>query len=379
MMSIDLVEVCSPLCEKFLPGRFEKSPHPMTQVTTIIPTYRRPKLLQRAIRSVLAQTYNDFEIFIFDNASDDDTVAAVRELARYDPRIKYYCHSHNIGIIRNFAYGMKQVSSPFFNLLSDDDILLPSFFETAIRSLESNPRAMLFVGGLIETDLLGHILNVPFREWPIGLHQPPELFFNMLSSGPNTWTSMLWRKELLSALGGLDEDVGLPADLDFELRALSRYPVVIDDQPCAVFVVHSASASETRLSPTTFSKAMLRMVENVAHDRLLDPVMRSQMLTAMNSRFRDIAFVRARVAAMRGLTNEALEVARILEGHFCAPSQARCIRLLADQTYLGILSRAALGFLRAPRRALRSALAAQQYRHISRVVHDSLAALDQQA
>jgi len=351
----------------------------MAQITTIIPTYRRPRLLQRAVRSVLGQTYADFEVFIFDNASDDNTAAVARELARHDARVKYHCHSQNIGLIRNFAYGMKQVTSPFFNLLSDDDILLPGFFETAIRSFASNPEAMLFVGGLIETDLCGHILNVPFRGWPIGLNQPPGLFFNMLSFGPNTWTSMLWRKELLSALDGLDEEVGLPTDLDFELRALSHYPALVDDQPCAIFVVHAASASETRLSATAFAKAMLRMVENITNDSLLDPMMRSQMLTAMNSRFRDIAFVRARMAAMRGLTNEALEVARILEEHFYAPSQARCIRLLANEAYLGTLSRAVLSLLRAPRRALRAAVTTQRYRHFSRVVHDTLAALDQQA
>ncbi|MGO9607083.1 MAG: glycosyltransferase family 2 protein [Candidatus Binataceae bacterium] len=351
----------------------------MSQITTIIPTYRRPKLLQRAIRSVLAQTYSDFEISIFDNASDDDTAAAVRELARYDARIKYHCHSENIGIIRNFGYGMKRVSSPFFNLLSDDDILLPNFFETAIRSFVSNPEAMLFVGGLIETDLHGHIQNVPFRGWSIGLHQPPELFFKMLSSGPNTWTSMLWRKELHFTLDGLDEEVGLSADLDFELKALSRYPAVIDNELCAIFVVHPESASEKRLSATAFAKAMVRMVENIARDSVQEPLVRSRMLAAMNSRFRDIAFVRARVAAMRGLTTEALEVARILEERFCAPSHAQCIRLLARQSCLGTLSRVAVNFLRAPRRAVRAAITAQRFRPFSSIVRNStLMGLDDQ-
>jgi len=341
-------------------------------ITTIVPTYRRPKLLARAIRSVLAQTYQDFEICICDNASNDDTASVVREFARDDLRIKYHCHSQNIGIIRNFAYGMKQVWSPFFDLLSDDDILRPNFFETAVRSFRSNPEAMLFVGGLIETDLSGHILNVPFREWSRGLHQPPELFFKMLLSGPNSWTSMLWRKELLSALDGLDQEVGLPADLDFELKALSRYPALIDNEICATFVIHPESASEARLSATAFANAMVRMVENIAHDSLLEPLVRSRMLAAMNSRFRDIAFVRARVAAMRGLTTEALEVARILEERFCAPSHARCIRLLASQSYLGTLSRAAVRFLRAPRRVLRAAMTTQRFRSYSRVVDDSL-------
>jgi len=351
----------------------------MAQITTIIPTYRRPKLLQRAIRSVLGQTYGDFEVCVFDNASDDNTAAVVRELARHDTRIKYHCHSQNIGLIRNFAYGMKQVTSPFFNFLSDDDLLLPNFFETAIRSFASNPDAMLFIGGLIEAYLDGRIQNVPFREWPTGLQQPPTFFFKMLLSGPNTWTSMLWRKELLSALDGLDEEVGLPADLDFELRALSHYPALFESQPCAIFFVHPDSASETRLSPTAFANAMLRMVENIAHDSLLEPPDRSRMLAAMESRFRDIAFVRARVAAMRGLTTEAFEVARILEEDFYAPSYAWCIRLLANQGYLGTLSREVLSLFRSPRRALRAAVTAQRYRQFSRVVQDSLVALDQQA
>ena len=61
-------------------------------ITTIIPTYRRPKLLQRAIRSVLNQTYPHFQVCIYDNASGDDTAAVVAEIAKGDPRVKYHCH-----------------------------------------------------------------------------------------------------------------------------------------------------------------------------------------------------------------------------------------------------------------------------------------------
>ena len=74
----------------------------MAQITTTIPTFRRPKLLQRAVRSVLNQTYGDFQVCIYDHASNDSTAAAVRELAQNDPRINYHRHSQNIGLIRNF-------------------------------------------------------------------------------------------------------------------------------------------------------------------------------------------------------------------------------------------------------------------------------------
>ncbi|RKX41747.1 MAG: glycosyltransferase family 2 protein, partial [Thermotogae bacterium] len=61
-------------------------------ITTIIPTYRRPKLLQRAIKSVLNQTYPHFQVCVYDNASGDETAEVVAEFAKKDPRVKYYCH-----------------------------------------------------------------------------------------------------------------------------------------------------------------------------------------------------------------------------------------------------------------------------------------------
>jgi glycosyltransferase involved in cell wall biosynthesis len=51
-------------------------------VTTIIATYHRPKLLRRAIKSVLAQTYPHFQVFVYHNASGDETATVMRKLAK---------------------------------------------------------------------------------------------------------------------------------------------------------------------------------------------------------------------------------------------------------------------------------------------------------
>jgi glycosyltransferase involved in cell wall biosynthesis len=74
----------------------------LPKITTIIPTFRRPQLLRRAIRSVLAQNYDRFRVCIYDNASGDETAAVVGQFAREDPRVHYYCHSSNIGAWDNF-------------------------------------------------------------------------------------------------------------------------------------------------------------------------------------------------------------------------------------------------------------------------------------
>ena len=83
-------------------------------ITTIIPTYRRPQLLRRAVMSVLNQTMHNFKVCVYDNASGDETAAVVAEMAESDPRVEYYCHSSNLGAINNFNHGMKHVRTPYF-------------------------------------------------------------------------------------------------------------------------------------------------------------------------------------------------------------------------------------------------------------------------
>ena len=110
-------------------------------ITTIIPTYRRPRLLERAIRSVLRQTYPNFEVHVYDNASGDKTRQIVNELSLQDSRVKYYCHEKNIGAGNNFQYALSKVDTRYFSFLSDDDYLLPDFYKATLSEFEKYPSA----------------------------------------------------------------------------------------------------------------------------------------------------------------------------------------------------------------------------------------------
>lgn len=115
------------------------------RITTIVPTYQRPVLLKRAVLSVLNQTRQDFIVRILDNASGDGTETVARELMRTDPRIEYHRHPENIGSLNNMIYGMARVSTPFFNILCDDDLLMPSFFADALALHDEAGREPAFV------------------------------------------------------------------------------------------------------------------------------------------------------------------------------------------------------------------------------------------
>lgn len=132
------------------------------QITTIVPTYRRPALLKRAVLSVLNQSFSDFIVQILDNASGDATGDVASELMRTDGRIRYHRQPENVGAVRNIIHGMDGVSTPYFNVLCDDDLLMPDFFANALRIHEAGGGQLAFVSTrVVVLDETGHF-SAPF-------------------------------------------------------------------------------------------------------------------------------------------------------------------------------------------------------------------------
>jgi len=85
-------------------------------ITTIIPTYlRRPVMLKRAIESVLNQTYEDFQVCVYDNCSGDETAHVPAQLMQGEDRIKYHCHTENIGGLRILTTECDKLTPHLFN------------------------------------------------------------------------------------------------------------------------------------------------------------------------------------------------------------------------------------------------------------------------
>jgi len=296
-------------------------------ITTIIPTYRRPKLLRRAIRSVLAQTYPHFQVCVYDNASRDETPSVVDEMARTDCRIKYYCHPENIGGLKNFIYGMEGVETPFFSMFSDDDVLLPDFYQTALAGFEKYPEAMLSVLVTIQTDDRGRVLGAPVRKWPPGLNRPPEGLLAMLRYGHPEWTSVLFRREVLEMVGGLDEETGGPADLDFELRAAARFPLVVTLQPGAIFVGHRGSDSNAAGFDWVWP-GWLKMVRNLTEDERIPDEVRTLAGRVLTNRLKKRLFVNAGFGSLAQRNwPDALRAADVLSHHYRQNFRARLLRI----------------------------------------------------
>lgn len=217
----------------------------LPRITTIITTYQRPSMLRRAILSVLNQTYPHLQVCVYDNASGDETKEVVVSMAKQDNRVKYFCHSENIGGLANLTYGMSQVQTPFFSILADDDFLLPNFYEDAMAKLENYPEAVFCAGSTIMANVTGEnaeILALSLTDWQDGIIYPPEGLLRMWEKGHPTWTTILFRSEVLKIVAP-NRDVYGPLDVQFGMRIARSCPFYILKKPCGVFVNHSGNYS----------------------------------------------------------------------------------------------------------------------------------------
>jgi hypothetical protein len=217
------------------------------QLTAIIPTFRRPELLRRAMRSVLEQDYKAIRLCVYDNASGDETRQIVSGFAAADQRVRYHCHERNLGATANFEFGIRSVNTPFFSILSDDDYLLPGFYARALDDLARHPQAMFWAGVTFNIDEHNTICDARVMRWPReGLFEPPEGLTLIMGGKSPTFTGIVFRREVLESVGLLDQETLGPADLDFLVKITARHSFLLYKIPVAVFTVNSASFSATQ-------------------------------------------------------------------------------------------------------------------------------------
>jgi glycosyltransferase involved in cell wall biosynthesis len=109
-------------------------------VTVYMPTRNRSDLLSRAIDSVQAQTYSNFELIIVDDCSTDDTEAVVRYYQDKDARIKYIKNSENLGACASRNKAIRAAQGEFITGLDDDDYFMLNRLEIFVIAWDSREK-----------------------------------------------------------------------------------------------------------------------------------------------------------------------------------------------------------------------------------------------
>lgn len=115
-------------------------------VSVIMPTYNREELLPRAIESILAQTYKDFEFIIVDDGSTDNTMHLLKQYADKDKRIRVFRNAQNKGIAYSRERGLNSARGKYIAIMDSDDVSTPTRLEKQVAFLEKSPDVAVVIG-----------------------------------------------------------------------------------------------------------------------------------------------------------------------------------------------------------------------------------------
>lgn len=114
----------------------------MPRVTVGLITYNGAARVRASIESILGQTYADLELLIFDNGSTDGTTAICAEYAQSDSRVRHVRHPQTIPQSSNFRGVLMAAQTELFMWATDDDVRSPTFIESCVEELDTNPSAV---------------------------------------------------------------------------------------------------------------------------------------------------------------------------------------------------------------------------------------------
>lgn len=211
-----------------------------TAITTVIPTFRRPKLLRRAIESVLAQSAGNFKLCIYDNASGDETESVVSEYARRDQRVLYTKNAENIGVMNNFTQAIEAVTTDFYSVLSDDDFLLPGFYESALREFACHSTAGFVCAPTVTVNLVTKKWHFRNTDWRPGFYEASPGSASQMHRSHFTLPGVVFRTAMRSRIGPMEQSGDDCLHLTI---AASCSPFVVTSEYGAVFTFYDRSYS----------------------------------------------------------------------------------------------------------------------------------------
>ena len=338
-------------------------------ITAVVLTYRRPAMLRRAISSVLNQTFRDFRLCIYDDASGDETEQLVEEFRKKDARVEYIRRPTRIGRAANFQDSGNRVETEFFSFLPDDDIMLPEFFETALEGVRRYPQAALSVLPTLIMKPDGFVLGATALQWPEGVVSPPQGMLACLHYGNLGLPSVLIRRDVWREFAGFDDGTDPLTDLDFSLRVTSRLPVVVSRRPGGIQIIHPGS-NTTLVEGSWFWPQTRKMIQNLTEGTYLSPPVKNEV-TAFLTRWMKRALVTQCIMRSigQGRWDKAKDAADLLveasgRSRF---AQAVCVATSACQKLPGVrMSVRALLALRDGQKALGNLKLQWRYRTYAR-------------
>ena len=248
-------------------SRTHKTTYSPPEVSVVVTCYNYAHYLEGCIQSILAQTYQDFEIILIDDGSTDETPDIAKKFQTV-PNF-FYVRQQNSGQARATNHGIELAKGTYVAFLDADDAWLPKKLEKQI-ALFDQPRVGVVYSKLKEMDPEGNIL---VEVGPVGRHWQPQagsVVDWLLFENFTPFSSSMVRKQCLQDLGGLDENLSMVTDWDLWLRLSMHWEFAYVDEP---LILYRRGHSQMSANSATMRACADLVLHRFLHDNasLLNP------------------------------------------------------------------------------------------------------------
>jgi glycosyltransferase involved in cell wall biosynthesis len=195
----------------------------MPRISVVIPTYNRLALVTRAIDSVCAQTYQDFEILLI----DDGSIEPIHTLADSYSQLQIIRHETRQGAAAARNTGIRAAKCEYVAFLDSDDFWLPEKLKAQLDLLDAHPGL-----GACTTGYHNHTNEASWTYKPI----KPKSWVREMAMGCQLGpgTTLFVRRECYATVGYLDEAMPRLEDLDWLIRFARHYDIGVIPEALAV-------------------------------------------------------------------------------------------------------------------------------------------------
>ncbi|MFC1596904.1 glycosyltransferase family 2 protein [Planctomycetota bacterium] len=207
----------------------------MCQVSVVIPLFNEEAEVERAIESVVAQTFREFEIVVVDDGSTDRGPEIVRQVG--DPRIRMV-RQENAGVSAARNRGIAEARADLIAFLDADDQWMPEFLETILGLRQTYPQCSVFATHYLFADGPGCFTRPILRGMPGDRWQGvlEDYFAVAAKSDCPLWTSAVSaNKGALQSVDGFPVGVASGEDLLTWAKLALKYKIAYTTRPCSLF------------------------------------------------------------------------------------------------------------------------------------------------
>ncbi len=221
--------------------RHEIDPRLAPSVSVVMPVHNAARYLRRAMESVLAQSYADFELLALDDGSSDASVNVLRVFAQRDPRVRLYALRRQ-GLVATLNLGIELARGRWIARMDADDISAPARFRQQVDWLEANPDGVAVGCQVLMVD--PHGLPLTYVNFPLGHGAIVARLLGGRGGLPHPGS--MFTREAASRVGGYDARFEAAEDVDFFLKLSCEGRMVNLPQVLLQYRVHVLSESSQR-------------------------------------------------------------------------------------------------------------------------------------